>query len=67
MEIIGAGIGAIFGLIGGIIAFIVFVITVVSIARSNHSTLQKLVWVAVAFFLSIVGSILWLILGRNKS
>lgn len=66
MEIIGAGIGAIFGLIGGIIAFIVFVITVVSIARSNHSTLQKLVWVAVAFFLSIVGSILWFILGRNK-
>ena len=62
MEIILGGFGAIFG----VIAFIVFVITLVSILRSKHSGVMKLVWIAVAFFLSVIGSILWLILGRHK-
>jgi hypothetical protein len=51
----------------GIVGLIIFIITVVSIAKSgNHGVLGKLVWILVAFFLSILGSILWLIFGRGK-
>jgi hypothetical protein len=50
-----------------LIAFVVFIITVVSIARNpNHGFLGKLLWMLVAFFLSILGSILWLIFGRGR-
>lgn len=50
----------------GVIGVIVFIITVVDIVRSNHSALGKLGWIAVAFFLSIIGSVLWLLIGRKK-
>jgi hypothetical protein len=51
----------------GIVGLVIFIITVVSIAKSsNHGVLGKFVWILVAFFLSILGSILWLILGRGK-
>jgi hypothetical protein len=50
----------------GIVGVIVFIITAIDIMRSSHSALGKLGWIAVAFFLSIIGSILWLLLGRNK-
>ncbi|MEH6780319.1 MAG: PLDc N-terminal domain-containing protein [Rhodoglobus sp.] len=51
----------------GIVGLIIFIITVVSIAKSsNHGALGKFVWILVAFFLSIFGSILWLIFGRGK-
>jgi len=51
----------------GIVGLIIFIITVVSIAKSsNHGVLGKFVWILVAFFLSILGSILWLIFGRGK-
>lgn len=52
---------------GGLIGLVIFVITVVSIVKSdNHGVLGKALWIAVAFFLSIIGSILWLIFGRGK-
>jgi hypothetical protein len=39
----------------------------VSIAKNpNHGFGGKLVWILVAFFLSILGSLLWLIFGRGK-
>jgi cbb3-type cytochrome oxidase subunit 3 len=51
----------------GVVGLIIFIITVVSIAKSsNHGVLGKFVWILVAFFLSILGSILWLIFGRGK-
>ncbi|MFB2555843.1 PLDc N-terminal domain-containing protein [Herbiconiux liangxiaofengii] len=51
----------------GLIGLIVFIVTVVSIVRNpNHSGLGKFVWILVAFFLSILGSILWLIFGRGR-
>lgn len=51
----------------GIVGLVIFIITVVSIAKSNnHGALGKLVWILVAFFLSILGSLLWLIFGRGK-
>jgi phosphoglycerol transferase MdoB-like AlkP superfamily enzyme len=50
-----------------ILIFIVFIITVVSIARNpNHGALGKFVWIVVAFFLSVLGSVLWLIFGRGR-
>lgn len=53
--------------IGGIVAFVVFIVTVVSIANNpNHGALGKFVWILVAFFLSIIGSLLWLIFGRGR-
>jgi hypothetical protein len=53
--------------IGGLIALIVFIITVVSIVNNpNHGGFGKVIWILVAFFLSILGSILWLIFGRGR-
>jgi hypothetical protein len=53
--------------IGGLIALVVFIVTVVSIVNNpNHGGLGKFVWILVAFFLSILGSILWLIFGRGR-
>ena len=50
----------------GLIGTIVFIITVISILRSSNSGLAKLGWIAIAFFLSIIGSILWFLIGRKK-
>jgi len=51
----------------GIVGLIIFVVTVVSIVRNpNHGGVGKFVWILVAFFLSILGSILWLIFGRGR-
>jgi len=50
----------------GIIGLILFIVTVVSIVRSNHSGLGKLGWILIAFFLSFIGSILWFLIGRKK-
>jgi len=50
----------------GVIGLIVFIVTVIDILRSNHSGLGKLGWIAVAFFLSLIGSLLWLLIGRKK-
>jgi hypothetical protein len=60
MDPISAGIG-------GLIGLIIFIVTVVSIANNpNHGVGGKVVWIVVAFFLSLLGSILWLIFGRGK-
>lgn len=51
----------------GIIGLVIFIVTVVSIVRNpNHGGVGKFVWILVAFFLSILGSILWLIFGRGR-
>ena len=51
----------------GIVGLIIFIVTVVSIVRNpNHGGVGKFVWILVAFFLSILGSILWLIFGRGR-
>ncbi len=62
MDPITIGIGG-----SSLLALVVFVITVVSIVNNpNHGGLGKFVWILVAFFLSILGSILWLIFGRGR-
>ena len=51
----------------GIVGLVIFIVTVVSIANNpNHGAVGKLIWILVAFFLSILGSILWLIFGRGR-
>lgn len=53
--------------IGGVIGLIIFVVTIVSIVNNpNHGVGGKVIWILVAFFLSMLGSILWLIFGRGK-
>ena len=52
---------------GGLGGFIIFIVTLVSIVRNpNHGSLGKFVWILVAFFLSVLGSILWLVFGRGR-
>lgn len=51
----------------GIVGLIIFIVTVVSIVNNpNHGTLGKFLWILVVFFLSIIGSLIWLIFGRGK-
>ena len=53
--------------IGGIVLFVIFVVTVISIVRNpNHGFVGKLVWFIVVLLLNFVGSILWLLFGRGK-
>ncbi|MEQ1737931.1 MAG: PLDc N-terminal domain-containing protein [Rhodoglobus sp.] len=53
--------------IGGLVGLVIFIITVVSIVNNkNHGAGGKFVWILVAFFLSLLGSILWLIFGRGR-
>ncbi len=62
MDPISLGVGG-----GGIIALIIFIVTVVSIANNpNHGAGGKIIWIIVAFVFSILGSILWLIFGRGR-
>ena len=52
---------------GGLVGFVIFIITLVSIVKNpNHGALGKFMWILVAFFLSVFGSILWLLFGRGR-
>jgi len=53
-------------LTGGFIGLVIFILTAISILRSNQSAGGKLLWLVVAFFLNLIGTILWLLLGRKK-
>ena len=51
----------------GIVGLVIFIVTVVSIANNpNHGGFGKFIWILVAFFLSVIGSLLWLIFGRGR-
>jgi hypothetical protein len=53
--------------VGGLIGLVIFIVTVVSIVNNpNHGGFGKFIWILVAFFLSFVGSLLWLIFGRGR-
>jgi hypothetical protein len=52
---------------GGVIGLIIFIITVVSIVKNpNHGGVGKFIWILVALFLSVLGSLLWLLFGRGR-
>ncbi len=62
MDPISIGVGG-----GGIVALIIFIVTVVSIVNNpNHGGVGKFLWIVVAFVFSILGSIVWLIFGRGR-
>ncbi|WBU39075.1 PLDc N-terminal domain-containing protein [Homoserinibacter sp. YIM 151385] len=51
----------------GIVGLIIFIITLVSILQNNnHGVGGKVLWIAIAFFLNWIGSILWLLIGRGR-
>ena len=53
--------------IAGIIGFVIFLVTLVSIVRNpNHGFFGKFIWILVALFLNVLGSILWLLFGRGR-
>jgi hypothetical protein len=53
--------------IAGVVGFVIFIVTLISIVRNpNHGVLGKFIWILVAFFLSVLGSILWLLFGRGR-
>lgn len=53
--------------IASLVGLVIFIITVVSIVKNpNHGGGGKFLWILVAFFLSVLGSILWLIFGRGR-
>ncbi|MDJ0335328.1 MAG: PLDc N-terminal domain-containing protein [Rhodoglobus sp.] len=53
--------------VSGIVGLIIFIITTVSIVNNpNHGAFGKFIWILVAFFLSVLGSILWLLFGRGR-
>jgi hypothetical protein len=55
------------GGVSGLFGLIVFIVTVVSIVNNpNHGGFGKFIWILVALFLSVIGSILWLIFGRGR-
>ncbi len=53
--------------IAGVIGFVIFLVTLVSIVRNpNHGFFGKFIWILVALFLNVLGSILWLLFGRGR-
>ena len=53
--------------LGGLIALVILIVTIISIVTNpNHGVVGKFVWILVAIFLSVLGSILWLIFGRGR-
>ena len=55
------------GAIAGLIGLIIFIVTLVSIVRNpNHGFFGKFIWILVALFFNVLGSILWLVFGRGR-
>ena len=55
------------GTIAGIVGFVIFIATLISIVRNpNHGVFGKFLWILVALFLNLLGTILWLIFGRGR-
>ena len=55
------------GGVGGVGGLIIFIVTVVAIVNNpNHGGFGKFIWIVVAFFLSVIGSLLWLLFGRGR-
>ena len=55
------------GTIASIIGLVIFIATLISIVRNpNHGVVAKFLWILVALFLNLLGTILWLIFGRGR-
>jgi len=49
----------------GLLIFVIDVIVVIDILRSNMDTEKKILWVIVVFFLPILGPILYYVIGKK--
>jgi hypothetical protein len=55
------------GVVVGILILVIFIWTLVSIVTNpNHGFFGKFIWIIVVFFLSLLGSILWVLFGRGR-
>lgn len=59
-------IGGILRFLMGILWFVLIVYTLMDLLRSNLPTNTKLLWLIVILIAPILGSIIYLIAGRNK-
>lgn len=59
-------IGGFFRFVFGIIWFILIVIALMDLFKSNLPTNTKLLWLIVILIAPVLGSIIYLVLGRNK-
>jgi hypothetical protein len=62
--ILAGGIGLVFVLIA-IASFVLWIWALISALSSNMASTEKLVWVLVIIFLPVIGSILYLVIGRK--
>jgi hypothetical protein len=51
--------------IGGFLFFIVFVVTVVDIIKSDRDDEKKILWVVSVFLLPLIGSLAWFLVSRK--
>jgi hypothetical protein len=52
--------------IGGLIVLIADIYAVVMILQSSSTTVEKLIWALVVFFLPLIGLIIWYFAGPGK-
>ena len=56
--------------ISGALGFLIFIAdiwAIFTIAQSKESVISKLLWIALILFLPMVGLLIWLVLGPNKT
>lgn len=54
-------------IVGGVLGFIIFVVTLVLIWRSNKSVGTKVLWTVFTFFCNLIALVCWLIFGRKDN
>jgi hypothetical protein len=66
MDLITPGVGLILLSIVSLFAIILPIICLISILKNDFKNNDKLIWVIVVIFIPILGSILYLLIGRKK-
>ena len=51
--------------IGGLLVLILAIFCIVQVVQSGMDSTKKLIWILVILFLPLIGSILWLVIGKN--
>jgi len=66
MHLVTPHFGLLFLLIIFAIAFILPIIALIDILKSEFKNNDKLIWTIVVIFLSVIGAILYFTIGRNQ-
>ena len=51
--------------IGGLLLLILAIFCILQVVQSGMDSTKKLIWILVILFLPLIGSILWLLIGRK--